>query len=279
MHTSIGGICFFNVAFSYTMAKNDMSLLYVAIAVVFALLLLYVFFSASKESFKRGQIPSTCRWAKPALEPLSRHTPAPARIAHCFPPPTPSQKKTFPTTASPPGARSSSPRGAAVARRRRGPRRAPRRRGRATRSSAARPAAGAPGPAPLRLRVLGARQAHGSPASDLAARRRRGPRRAPRRRRRATRSALLELNPPPPRFSTEAGGGVLGHALDIFPISLDILPRPAPRFRSGKQTRVGRRKTITQRVGGAARGRGARCAAMAEYANLDRSSWTRPRSA
>jgi hypothetical protein len=56
-------------------------------------------------------------------------------------------------------------------------------------------------------------------------------------------AVLLELNPPPPRFSTEAGGGRAG-----------FLPRLAPRFHSGKQTRrVGRRtcgKTITQRVPG-----------------------------
>ena len=61
-------------------------------------------------------------------------------------------------------------------------------------------------------------------------------------------AVLLELNPPPPCFSTEAGGAIPGFLL-----------RPAARFRSGKQTRrVARRKTITQRVGGAARGRGAR---------------------
>merc|ERR1719181_41319 len=51
-------------------------------------------------------------------------------------------------------------------------------------------------------------------------------------------AVLLELTPPPPRFSTEAGGGRAG-----------FLPRLAPRFHSGKQTRrVGRRtcgKTIT----------------------------------
>ena len=41
-----------NVAFSYTMAKKqDMSWVYIALAVVFALFLLYVFFSMSKESF------------------------------------------------------------------------------------------------------------------------------------------------------------------------------------------------------------------------------------
>ena len=65
-----------------------------------------------------------------------------------------------------------------VARRRRGPRPvagAERRRRRPRVSK--RP--NAPGPAPLRLRVLGARQAHASPASHLAARRRRGPRRVP----------------------------------------------------------------------------------------------------
>jgi len=49
---TVGGNLLFNVAFSYTMAKKqDMSLVYVALAVVFALFLLYVFFSMSTESF------------------------------------------------------------------------------------------------------------------------------------------------------------------------------------------------------------------------------------
>ena len=57
---------------------------------------------------------------------------------------------------------------------------------------------------------------------------------------------LLELTPPPPRFSTEAGDGRRGlpHqarakitlALPFDPPSLRFLP--APRFRSGKQTRL-----------------------------------------
>ena len=43
---TVGGNIILNVAFSYTMAKKqDMSLVYVALAVVLALFLLYVFFS------------------------------------------------------------------------------------------------------------------------------------------------------------------------------------------------------------------------------------------